>query len=1062
MRAHLRQDLEDWSRSLDRQPLTVVRAAGGSGKSTLARSWSEAVHARGGRMAWLSLAEIHRDPTIFVESFVEAIREVLIDPLEEFQSFGEGILRALPRSTEMNADAVVDPMSRAIRTLTRPLIVCLDGFEQLDEASVVLEIIDRLLRARSPMLHVVITTRGLVPSAFPRLLAEGQATLFDGPALSLRAEQVEAVLRDEGVELSESERAHLLARTAGWAIAVRFAARALASVGREARADLLRELGAERDLFRYIASELIDRADADLVEALEIASLVGAVDRATLLEAIGSRHAGASVDRALAAGLLQASGGRLFMHDLLAEWLRRRMQETFEPAPWRQLQLRLGERLEARGCDLEALRLYRLADCSDALAALVARCGHDWVAEGHRELAADALRALPESARNGDPALVALQGMVESGRDPESAIERLEEAIAMYRRAGNRRAEFEAFHQLTIIAMNENRMADVMKVYRHALTLRRVVLEPPLRGLLLTALGLGSFVIGRHRLALRLLAAADAHDLHLRERGGITLVRSMIHFLRGDWEQVVLEVDERCGDENQRRHGTTFHAMQTFRAAVQGLRGIEVESCRSALDEALRLFAACRHSLVAARAEMVAGHLADRAGEPGAAVEHFMRAAALGARIELREAEAAGLAALARIEQRTGDVAGAREHAHAALALFDRADRRTARSGRVPFFAAGGALAALVVSETGDAARARRFLETHGRSLLFEGLAMCGHAVRVLQARVYEQAGEPERAHDLLLAANRLRAQADLRDFAPELDRELLAWLEQRTRGMQPKSGRRTDPARIESEEADGAIELRSLGGLEILRQGRPISVRDWRGTITRRLFVRLLVAEGRWLAREQIEGALWPEAEPASARNNLRVALSRLRDVLEPRRRRGAPSRMLRVEGERIALGEEILRNWDVSIRRAAVNSLDVASRAGDAVQAELALRAIENAGSGEFVPEVYDDWSSEFRRALEEDWVKVSRRCASGWLARSRPDLAEQIATLLVAGCRDDEVGWSLLVEARIERGDRSGAARALQEARDHLVADLGMEPGETLGRLARRLGAPGQKTV
>jgi len=1035
--------------------VTLLRAAGGSGKTTLARAWRDSVQARGGRMAWLSLTELHRDPTFFVESLVEAIRAAISDPLEEVPTFGDEVVRALPRSTQASAPVIVDSLCRALRTLTRPLIVCFDAFESLEAGGLAVEIVDQLLRARPAPLHVVLTTRGPAPGVLARMISEGEAEVFDGFALGLRAAQIVGVLRDEGVELAESELVQLLARTRGWAIAVRFAARALAAAPPRDHPAILRRLGSDTDLFRYIASELIERVSPELARVLEVASLLGPVDRETLTEAIGAGDARARVDRALESGLLQSSGGHLVVHDLLAEWLRHRMRETLAPDELRALQVRLGELLERNGHAFEALRLLRIAERGESIGGLLARHGHDWVADGHRELVADALRFFFNDAGATEISPLSLQGAVPSCDDLAEAIDRLKQAIEMYRRAGHRRAEFEAFHQLSVIAMNENRMPEVMNVYRHALTLRGVLLEPGLRGFLVTALGLGSFVVGRHRMALRLLATADTYDLHPRERGGVGLVRSLIFFLQGDWDRVVSEVDERCSDERQRRHGTTYQAMQSYRAAVLGFRGIDVEANRATLEDAIRHFTACRHSLLAARAHLIAGQLAARAVDREAAVGHFTRAAALGQRIRLREGEAAALGHLARVQHAFGDLDGALASARAALGLFVDGGVGFRRAGVAPYFATGCALAALVAAESGDPGLAVRFLEANGRALRFDSLPLCGHAIGLMRARAYALAGSTERARSIWTEAERIRRRSGIGDLAPELDPETVRWSQRQTARDDPTAGAQATRAVTGSVDSEGRLELKTLGGLDVVRNGRPVPLRDWKGTTTRRLLVRLLVAEGRWLAREQVEADLWPEADPANARNNLRVALSRLRDVLEPRRRRGVPSRILCVEGERLALGDDLLARWDVRTRREALHELERATAAGDAERASAALSALAGDSASVFAPEIYDDWASELRRAQEAEWARSAGRIAARWLEIGRPDLAERVAAMLLEGAREDELAWGLLGEARLAQGDRSGAARAYHEGTRRIRDALGIEPGQPLRRLGRALG-------
>jgi len=90
--------------------------------------------------------------------------------------------------------------------------------------------------------------------------------------------------------------------------------------------------------------------------------------------------------------------------------------------------------------------------------------------------------------------------------------------------------------------------------------------------------------------------------------------------------------------------------------------------------------------------------------------------------------------------------------------------------------------------------------------------------------------------------------------------------------------------------------------------------IRDvWKGHTTRRLLVRLLVVEGRAVPRERLREDLWPDAEPEAGRNNLRVAVSRLNDALDPDRPQGVAPHFVVAEGETLALRRESIEDWDV-----------------------------------------------------------------------------------------------------------------------------------------------------
>ena len=132
MQAHLRADLLARGRQLEAQPLVLLTGPGGSGKSTLARAWREDLHDTGGRMAWLGIRALHRDPILFVEDWVEAIREVVPEPLDGAEPFGTGLLRAMPRAGAIEVEPIVRLMRRELKQLASPLAIYLDAFEYLD------------------------------------------------------------------------------------------------------------------------------------------------------------------------------------------------------------------------------------------------------------------------------------------------------------------------------------------------------------------------------------------------------------------------------------------------------------------------------------------------------------------------------------------------------------------------------------------------------------------------------------------------------------------------------------------------------------------------------------------------------------------------------------------------------------------------------------------------------------------------------------------------------------------------------------------------------------------
>lgn len=74
----------------------------------------------------------------------------------------------------------------------------LDNFHELANDSDGARLLDELLRARSPQLGFVVSSRGSVPAAVARLRAEGAAIEVDVGDLSLRFDEVRGVLAEHG------------------------------------------------------------------------------------------------------------------------------------------------------------------------------------------------------------------------------------------------------------------------------------------------------------------------------------------------------------------------------------------------------------------------------------------------------------------------------------------------------------------------------------------------------------------------------------------------------------------------------------------------------------------------------------------------------------------------------------------------------------------------------------------------------------------------------------------------------------------------------------------------
>ena len=181
------------------------------------------------------------------------------------------------------------------------------------------------------------------------------------------------------------------------------------------------------------------------------------------------------------------------------------------------------------------------------------------------------------------------------------------------------------------------------------------------------------------------------------------------------------------------------------------------------------------------------------------------------------------------------------------------------------------------------------------------------------------------------------------------------------------------------------SLEVRLLGGFRVAVGGTPVPAGAWQRRAGAAALVALLALEpGHRLHREQAVEALWPEADPAAAARDLRVALHHARAQLETA---GAPpGSFLAREGEVLALGPPELVRVDVDAFAAA------AARAWRAADPAVAEAAADLYGGDLLPDDPYADWTEGRRASLRGSYLTLLARLAE--LLEGRGELGRAIA--------------------------------------------------------------------
>lgn len=232
-------------------------------------------------------------------------------------------------------------------------------------------------------------------------------------------------------------------------------------------------------------------------------------------------------------------------------------------------------------------------------------------------------------------------------------------------------------------------------------------------------------------------------------------------------------------------------------------------------------------------------------------------------------------------------------------------------------------------------------------------------------------------------------------------------------------------------------LDIRCFGDFEVRIHGRPLPMAGVKPR-TRALLRRLCADAGSAVHREVLQDALWPDADADVAGRNLHVAISSLRQALEPGIARGTSSLLVR-DGDSYRLllppGSEVdLRTFEQAIQASRRVRL-----AGDLAKAVDWFQLAASLARNPLFPEDGSaPWVVNRRRRVQDELGEAGRVLARDLLARGEPAHAAQACLSVLSSDRYDDAAWRLLIEARVQAGDEAGAGRARAEYRT-TVAEL-----------------------
>ena len=234
-------------------------------------------------------------------------------------------------------------------------------------------------------------------------------------------------------------------------------------------------------------------------------------------------------------------------------------------------------------------------------------------------------------------------------------------------------------------------------------------------------------------------------------------------------------------------------------------------------------------------------------------------------------------------------------------------------------------------------------------------------------------------------------------------------------------------------------MEFRVLGPVEVLDGDARI---DFEGAKPLAVVAALLAGRGESISQDRLAEAFWPDS--AKSRDTLQSYVSRVRKKLGP------TGKELLVR-DRAGYSLESAGLTDIDRFESVLASARAAQDAGDP---ETAARSLRNA-LGEWRGAAFGEFATDELVQAEAARLEEERLSARELLIEVELVLGHhrEVITEIEDLCAANplrERPWELRMLALVRAGRQADALRAYQQAREVLVEELGIEPGERLRRM------------
>jgi DNA-binding SARP family transcriptional activator len=221
-------------------------------------------------------------------------------------------------------------------------------------------------------------------------------------------------------------------------------------------------------------------------------------------------------------------------------------------------------------------------------------------------------------------------------------------------------------------------------------------------------------------------------------------------------------------------------------------------------------------------------------------------------------------------------------------------------------------------------------------------------------------------------------------------------------------------------------------------------------GRRARLLLAYLTMHRDRVVDRTQLLDELWPDAGRDSAGSSLSAILSKIRPVIAPAEIVGRGSLQLRLPPSAVVDAERAV---------AALHEAESARAQHEWHRGWGPARTAQLIAGRGFLAEYDEPWIEPWRAQFDLLHQRALECYAEMCLRIGGTELpaAERSARRLIERAPLSEIGYRLLMEALVERGDTTAALATYERLRRTVRDELGAEPGPAIRRLYQQLSGP-----